>query len=31
MGTTYVTYVTNHYGITEEELHVILEKQKKKI
>jgi chromosome segregation ATPase len=30
MGTTHVTYVTNHYGITEEELHVILEKQKKK-
>ena len=28
MGTTEVTYVTNNYGITEEELHEILKKER---
>ena len=28
MGTTEVTYVTNHYGISEEQLHEILEKER---
>ena len=30
MGTTEVTYVTNHYGISEEQLHEILEGEKNK-
>jgi len=30
MGTTEVTYVTNNYGISEEELHEILEKEREK-
>ena len=30
MGTTEVTYVTNNYGISEEELHEILKKERDK-
>ncbi len=30
MGTTEVSYVTNHYGISEEQLHEILEKERDK-